>query len=152
MASDFTQKGKHEIVLQNLNVVTETGWRVILLQSSYSHDKNRNFVDDGTANDMASHETTVSGYTGGFGGSGRKTPTGRTVTRDDANARIEFTHATVTWSPSLGTGQTLGGVGHIVQKTTDGDSWVVAFDDSNDQATNGGEVDYVPNAEGILQF
>lgn len=152
MASDFAQKGKQEIANQALNLVSEGSLKIMLLDSAYVHDTTRSFVSDATADDFESHEIAVSGYTGGFGGAGRRVPSSRTLTRDDPNTRIEFDFADETWT-SLGTGATIGGVGLIVEKTNDADSWVVGFDDlTANVPTNGGDIVYAPDAEGLLQF
>lgn len=152
MASGFTQKGKLEIASQNLDLVNEAALKLVLVDDGYVHDDNRDFVDDGTVDDVASHEIAVTGYAGGFGGAGRRVPSTRVLNRDDAGGEIEFDFADETWT-GLGSGVTIGGVALIVEKTSDADSWVVAFDDlSQDVPTNGGDITYQPSAEGLLKF
>ena len=151
MPSEITQKAKQEIANQALNLVTEASLKLTLLDSTYVPNKNRNFVDDGTADDQASHEINVTGYQPGFGGTGRKVPTGRVINRDDPNARLEFDFNDQTWT-ALGSGATIGGVGLIVEKTSDATSWDLGFDDTNNVPTNGGDITYQPNAEGVFQW
>jgi hypothetical protein len=151
MPSEITQKAKQEIAAQALNLVTEAGLKLVLVDNAYVASKNRDFVDDGTANDIASHEINVTGYTPGFGGGGRKVPSGRIINRDDANARLEFDFNDQLWT-ALGAGATIGGVALIVEKTNDADSWDLGFDDTPDVPTNGGDIEYQPNAEGVFQW
>lgn len=152
MASGFTQKGKLEIANQALNLVTEANLKLVLVDDTYVHDDTRDLVDDGTANDVASHEIAVAGYVGGFGGAGRRVPAGRVLNRDDAQFEIEFDFNDETWL-GLAAGVTIGGVALIVEKTNDADSWVVAFDElSANVPTNGGDITYQPSAEGLLKF
>lgn len=152
MASGFTQKGKLEIAQQALDLITEANLKVMLVDDAYVHDNTRDFVDDGSADDAASHEIAVAGYTPGFGGAGRRVPASRVFNRDDAGLEIEFDFADIVWI-GLGTGVTIGGAVLIVEKTSDADSWVVAFDDlAEDKPTNGGDMTYAPSAEGALKF
>lgn len=152
MASGFTQKGKLEIAQQALDLINEASLKLVLVDDTYVHDNTRDFVDDGTADDIASHEIAVSGYTGGFGGAGRRVPANRTLSRDDPSEEIEFDFNDETWT-ALGAGVTIGGVALIVEKTTDGDSWVVAYDElTGNVATNGGDITYSPATEGLLKF
>lgn len=152
MASGFTQKGKLEIAQQNLDLVNEASLKLVLVDDGYVHDNTRDLVDDGSVDDVASHEISVTGYTGGFGGAGRRVPANRVLNRDDPGEEIEFDFDDETWT-SLGSGVTIGGVALIVEKTADTDSWVVAYDElSSNVATNGGDITYSPSAEGLLKF
>lgn len=151
MASEMSQKGKDEILKQNLNLVTEANLKLVLVDSGFSFDKTVDFVDDGTADDVASHEISVTGYTPGFGGAGRRVPSSRAFNRDDPEGKIKFDFDDEVWS-NLGAGVTIGGVVLIVEKTNDSDSWVVAFDDLDSNIpTNGGNVTYSPATEGLIE-
>lgn len=143
---------KHEIAKQTLSLETNTNLKAVLVDDSYTFDQLEDFVDAGDAGDVASHEIGVSGYTGGFGGSGRKALPNVSTSRDDANLRIEFDADNLVWS-ALGTGVTIGGVVVIEERTNDADSLVVAFDDLvNNVPTNGSDVTYQPDSEGIVQW
>lgn len=152
MASGFTQKGRFENANQNLDLVNEAALKLALVDDTYVHSNTRDFVDDGTADDIASHEINVPGYTPGFGSASRKVPANRLLRRDDAGVEIEFDFDDVVWA-ALAAGVTIGGVALIVEKTSDSDSWVVAFDDLiGNVSTDGTDVTYTPSAEGMLKF
>jgi hypothetical protein len=150
MASGFTQKGKLEIANQALNLVTEPNLKLVLVDNTYVHNNDTDFV--GAALGVGAKEISVSGYVGGFGGAGRRVPAGRGLSRDDAADEIEFDFTDEVWT-ALGAGVTIGGVALIVEKTNDADSWVVAYDElTGDVPTNGGNITYQPSAEGMLKF
>ncbi len=151
MASGFTQKGKLEIALQNINLLTDV-LVLVLVDDTYVHDDTRDFVDDGTAADVASKEISVTGYTGGFGGSGRHTLDGRALARDGGDTEIEFDFTDEVWT-ALGSGVTIGGVALVKEITNDAASIVIAYDElTGNVATNGGNITYQPSAEGMLKF
>lgn len=152
MASGFTQIGRLKVAEQALNLVSEAALKIVLVDDTYVHDDTRDFVDAGTADDIASHEIAVSGYVGGFGGAGRKVPASRALVRRDPDNRIEFDFADTLWT-ALAAGVTIGGAALIVEKTADGDSWVVAFDDFvGNVPTDGTDFTYAPSASGVLRF
>ncbi|MGW8180027.1 MAG: hypothetical protein ACWGQW_14890, partial [bacterium] len=63
------------------DILTETNAKVMLVTSSYTPDRDNQYIDDGGANDPTDHEISGgSGYTGGFGGSGRKALASKTIT------------------------------------------------------------------------
>lgn len=135
--------------------------KLMLLKSTYSPDiVNHDHVDDGGANDPIDHEADATGYTGGYGGAGRKAVSGSlnpAWARDNANSRIEFDFDNVTWTAlGNGTNNTLGGVGLICEDfeaspVDDTDSLFISFDDTNNVTTNGGDITYAPNAEAVIQ-
>ncbi len=152
MSSGFTQIGKLKIGEQLLNLVSEASLKLALVNDTYIHDDTRDFVDDATAEDVASKEISVTGYVGGFAGAGRRVPASRVLARDGGDTEIEFDFADEVWT-ALGSGVTIGGVALIVEKTTDADSWVIAYDElTGNVATNGGNITYQPSAEGMLKF
>lgn len=170
MASGFGLQGRLEIAQQACDLEAASGAvagggtrgdaKVMLVDSSYTFDAvNHDHVDNSGAGDPIDQEISVGGYTGGYGGAGRKIISGSlspTWARDDGNTRIEFDFTDPSaWT--LSSGVTIGGVGLIVEDfegTTGNDtqSLFVAFDDTNDVPTNGGDVTYSPNAEGVLQI
>jgi hypothetical protein len=94
-----------------------------------------------TASVVAS-ETSVSGYTGGFGGAGRKALASVTLQADDANDRALFDAADVTWT-ALGAGQTLAYAVLFKELTSDALSPLIALFDFTDTPTNGGDITLV---------
>lgn len=169
MASGFYIRARLEIAQQacdleaaagNVNPVGPKGTlKLVLVQSSYTVVLTQDLVDNGGANDIIDHELSVSGYTGGYGGAGRKAISGSltpTWARDDANLRIEFDFSDPAAWTSLASGQTIGYVATVCEDydgaVDDTDSLVVGVDDTNDVPTNGGNVTYSPNAEGVLQL
>jgi hypothetical protein len=125
--------------------------KIMLVDDTYVGDPDDQFVDDGSANDPASHEISVSGYTPGFGGAGRKTLAGKSITSDLTNDRAEFDATDVVWT-ALGSGATIGAALLIKEVTNDADSIVIAKFDLTNTPTNGGNVTLQWNAEGLLNF
>lgn len=125
--------------------------KVMLVDSTYTGDPDDQFVDDGTANDPASHEISVTGYTPGFGGGGRKTLAGKSIASDLTNDRAEFDANDVVWT-GLGAGATIGAALLIKEVTNDGASIVIAKFDVTNTPTNGGDVTLAWNPEGLLNF
>jgi hypothetical protein len=109
----------------------------------------KDFVDDGSADDPASHEISVTGYTPGFSGSGRKTLASKTTTESDANDRAELDAADVTWT-ALGSGATIGGVVVYKRGSADTDSRLISFHDVANTATNGGDISISWNSAGVI--
>jgi len=81
----------------------------------------------------------------------RKTLT-ESFSRDNANVRSEFTCSAVTWT-ALGAGtRQIEGVLLFVFITNDAASIPLAFYDTTQVSSNGGDVTFTPNAEGLLQL
>lgn len=156
MASSVHQHSKSAIAEGTLILRTDSGVKLMLLKSTYDAQDNPDvdFVDSGGANDPIDHECDATGYTGGFGGAGRKALANRAMNIDDANNRVEFDFDDVAFgSLGGGTNNTLGGVGLIKEVTNDAASPFVAYDDvSSNVTTNGGTITYQVNAEGMLNF
>jgi len=153
MPSDVYQKGKDEIAKQNLDLVSSTGLVVVPMSSSYTPD----FKNDEFLADVNADELDCDGYTKGFGSADRKTPANRLLRRDDSNGRVEFDFDDVTLS-SLGGGtsannDTIGGYIIAEERTSDTDSVLIGYDDlQDDRQTNGSDITYSPDPEGMLQF
>jgi hypothetical protein len=146
MASVAFLQGRHKILDRTLDWVSGAAIKHILMKSSYAPTVD----DDGIT--TASEISGVSGYTGGFAGAGRKATGTRAINRDAANDRIELDAADLgspAWA-TLGTGDTIGGVLTAQEVTNDGLSLIVVYDDTNNVPTNGGNVDYAINAEGLV--
>lgn len=145
MASAVYNKGKYQILSGSTDLLNDT-IKVMLVDSDYSFDADHNFVSQ-----VSSDELSVSGYTGGFNGAGRKTLASKTVTEDDTNDRAYFDAADLTWT-SLATGATIGGAILIKEVTNDTDSVLLAFIDLTNTPTNGGDVTVAWNADGIIRL
>lgn len=154
MANILFTKARELIANHNaagtINLLSDT-LKVMLVDDTYVGNADDQFVDDGTANDPASHEISVSGYTGGFGGAGRKTLAGKSIAPDFTDDVAYFDANDVTWT-ALGAGATIGAALLIREGTNDADSRVIAKFDVTDTPTNGGDVTLVWHADGLLQF
>jgi len=153
MASDTFLKGRDEIVKQNLDWAGSSSIVAIPMSGSYTPDySGQDFIGD-----VAADELDATGYDGGFGGADRKTPSGKAVNRDNGNDRIELDHDDVTLSDVGGsvndTNDTLTGYILAEERTSDGDSPLIAFIDlQDDRPTNGSDITLSPDAEGAIQL
>lgn len=150
----FFNSGKRRIVdhsiANTINLLTDT-LKVLLVASTYTGNADDDFVDDGTANDPASHEISVTGYTPGFAGSGRKTLAGVTITTDDTNDVVVVDANDVTWT-TPGVGATIGAAVVYKNGSADTDSQLIAKFDVTNQATNGTDVTLAWSTSGLLNF
>lgn len=114
----------------------------------YTPNPDDDFVDNGGANDPIDAEISVSGYTGGFGGAGRKTLASKTVTVVDGSDRAEYSSAAVTWT-ALGAGATID-VAILIFETgaNDTTSRLLSANDVTNTATNGGDITITPGTGG----
>ena len=120
--------------------------KIMLLKNTYTPNPDHKFVGDG----LGAAETTATGYTGGFGGAGRKTLASKTVTEDTTNNRAVLDAADPATWPALGAGDTLRYAGVIKEVTNDAASPVVAvLDFGADKILNGGDFTTALNALGI---
>lgn len=143
MASGVYNNGKANIANGTIDLIADT-IKVMLVSSAYTFDPDHDFVSSINAN-----EVSVTGYVGGFGGAGRKTLAGKTVTKDNVNDRAVFDANDVSWT-GLGAGATLGGAVVLKEITNDGASIPICFMDPADLPTNGSDINLVFDATGIL--
>lgn len=120
-----------------INWVTANNIKVLFLTGSvaYTPDKDHEFVSDVVASEAAG-----TGYTGGFGGAGRKALASKTITDDQATDRINFGAANPSWT---GLNLSSGSIAYAVvfaEGASDADSPVIACLDPSDLVTNGGDV------------
>ena len=122
----------------HINLTTDT-LKVMLLSTAvpYTPDADHRFVAS-----VVASETSVSGYTGGFAGAGRKTLASITLAADDANDRALLDAADITWT-ALGAGQTLAYAVLFKELTSDALSPLIALFDFTDTPTNGGDITLV---------
>jgi len=119
--------------------------KIGLLKNTYSINPDHKFVSD-----VNTHECGVSGYTGGFGGAGRKTLASKTISEDTTNNRAVFDAADpATWS-ALAAGETLRYAFVCKEVTNDGASPLLAvLDFGADKPTNGSDISIQINSLGI---
>jgi hypothetical protein len=131
MANAVYNKGLEELG-KALTDLDGSDLRALLVKSSYTFNKDHLTVDDGSANDPASHEIAVAGYA-------RQALASKVVTRDDANdfAYLDADDAVFT---GLAAGETIGGAVLYRNSGADGTSPLIAFYDLVDTPTNGGNV------------
>ena len=137
MASFVYNTGAKEL-LDEIDFNTDV-LKIMLVTSGYVANRDDDVVDAGGANDPVDHEIAVSGYTGGWGGSGRKTAT-LTHEVDKTNDRAEIDIADLTWT-ALGTGATIAAAILIKEGgANDTTSRLIAYFDITDTPTNGGDI------------
>jgi hypothetical protein len=146
MANAVFNKGLEEIA-KALTDLDGSDLRVLLVKSTYTFNKDHLTVDDGSANDPASHELTVGGYA-------RQALANKTVTRDDTN---DFAYLDADDVPfgALATGETIGGVVLFRHTGTDTTAPLIAFYDVTDTPTNGAAVTHqwaTPANGGVLKL
>ena len=129
MASLVTNRGLYLIASGDVDL-RDDDIKVMLLTSAYTPLATANFVSDVVANEMSG-----TGYTGGLGGSGRKSLTSKTFTEDDATATATFDAADLTWTAI--TAGTFQHAAIIKEITTDADSLVLGFISFTAQITAG---------------
>lgn len=126
MASTAYSNGIELILNSTFDLDTDTV-KSMLVQNTYPEDPDQAFVDNGDANDLASHECTATGYTGAFAGADRLA-TAITVTEQTANNRVVCIPADKTWTAIGGAANnTLEGVAIIREITNDTLSIPIVF-------------------------
>lgn len=141
-SANFYTSGVRKMLDGTVAFLTDT-IKAYLVASSYTPDVDHDFVSSVT--EIGS----VSGYTPGFGGAGRKTLASKTIAEDDTNNRVAFTAASVSYS-TLGTGVTIGGQALCKEVTNDAASPVLSFNGlAADVPTNGAAVTWNWHATGI---
>ena len=131
MANGCYNEGKKQIFNGSIDLDTST-IKVMLVKSTYTFDADHAAVDDGTADDPASHEISVSGYS-------RQSLAGRTVDKDTSND-FAYLDATDTVFSALASGETIGGAIIFKDSGLDTTSIPIAFYDVTDTATNGSDI------------
>lgn len=141
MASGLYSEGALGLQEHTIDLTSDV-LKLMLVDDTYAYDPDHTFVDDGTANDPASHEISCTNYTGGFAGSGRKDVTGTLTQQYNAtDNRTEIAVPDQTWTALGGvSNDTIGGAILYVHDTNDGASRLIAFFDLADTVTNGGDI------------
>lgn len=131
MANAVYNKGLEELAKATTDL-DASDLRLMLVKSSYTFNKDHLTVDDGSANDPASHELAVGGYA-------RQALGSETVTRDDTN---DFAYLDADDVPfgALAAGETIGGAVLFRHTGADNTAPLIAFYDLTDTPTNGSTI------------
>ena len=101
-------------------------------------------------------EVTSAGYTGGFGGAGRKALASKTLAVDQANDRAEFDAADITWTSITQAGSEVWAALAMVKEiTNDAASPLIHKLDTGTGfplTPNGSDITVTWDAQGILQW
>lgn len=117
--------------------------RAMLIGTGYTPD-----VDHLFANTPGAFEISVTGYTPGFSGTGRKVLAGKTIVADTGNNRVAFDCNDITWT-SLGAGATVRYIVIYRHNTTDANSRLLFALQITDTATDGTNFIWNVNSIGI---
>lgn len=94
MASNVYNSAEELLHNGGLDWDTSTSIKVMLVTSSYTPNKDHQYVSD-----VVAAELSGTGYTGGYGGSGRKALAARAVNKDNASDQVRMDDtADVTWT------------------------------------------------------
>ena len=139
MASLWYNKAVAEVLTGTIDLDSNT-LKVMLVTSAYTPDNDHDVVDAGGGSDPLDAEITATNYTGGWGGSGRKTVT-VTVTEQDANNRAVVVFGNLTWTALGGASNATVAVAILIKEggANDTTSRLIAYWDLTDTATNGGD-------------
>ena len=139
MASFWYNLGLKEVMDGTTIDIDGDTLKIMLVKSGYTANQDDDVVDAGGANDAVDHELTVSGYTPGYGGAGRKTAT-ITIGANDTDNRVDIAIADLTWT-ALATGETIAAAILIKEGgANDTTSRLIAYFDVTDTPTNGGDI------------
>ncbi len=153
MASFLYGLAAELMVEQNFDYLVDT-IKTGLSNATHVPNKDDQFLDDVGSDDFIDGELSGSGYTAGFGNSGRGADDGqllsKTVVYDVANDRVELDAANTVWT-AIDAG-TIVQLTLLKEITNDAASIVVANVDVADTVTNGGDITIQWDAEGIIQL
>ena len=112
-----------------IDLVSDAAVKMMLCNSTHAPDRDDDFVDDVGADDAVDGEIgSVTNYTGGFAGAGRKALASKSFVTDKTNDRAEFqVAAAVVWTALGGAANdTITTAVVIKEVTVDTDSPVIA--------------------------
>lgn len=98
MADFAYNTGSMELWDGSMDILTGTGVKVMLVAVLYVANRDDDLVDAAGANDAIDHEISGTGYTGGWGGSGRKALASKAIVVNKTSDRSEFDAADVVWT------------------------------------------------------
>jgi hypothetical protein len=149
MANGVYNKFKTRLADGTIDWDTTTNIKVMLVGAGYTFDADHAFVGD-----IVAQESSGTGYTGGYGGAGRKAIATRTVVQVDASDRAELRTAdgTCTWT-AINVGVVKAAV-IFHEITSDALSELIAYIDTTGfpVTTNGGDFTINWNAAGVIQL
>lgn len=131
MANVFYNEAKKQIANGGIDLLTDT-LKVVLVDATYVANADQAAVDDGTADDIASHEITVSGYA-------RQTLGSKVIDKDTANDFAYLDAADAVFA-ALALGQTIGGAVLIKDTGLDTTSIPINYYETPDTPTNGADM------------
>lgn len=137
MASGFYNNYLYDGPRGNIQLTVDT-LKLAMVGTGYTYDPDHVFADEAGTADVTGQEIVVTGYTGGFGGGGRKTTT-ITGQANNTNNRGDFAIADLTWT-ALATGATIAWAILLKEITNDAASKLVCAFDVTDTPTNGGDI------------
>lgn len=143
MASLVFNVGSYGIQHRDIDYLSDT-IEVIAMKSTYAPNK-----DDTNSVYAANEISGVTGYTGGFGGAGRKVLATKTITNDTTNDRTVY-DADDPSAWTIGAGDTIGGF--IIGKkgsASDATATPIFFLDVTDTPTNGAALTLTFPATGV---
>ncbi len=139
MADLLYNTGSSELWDGTIDLLTDT-IKGLLRDNTYTADRDNDVVDAGGANDVVDAELSGTGYTGGWGGSGRKTLASKAIAVDKTNDRSTFDCADLVWTAiDAGTAAAL----EIVKEGVSDDTTsrlISSHDSGFPAATNGGDL------------
>lgn len=140
----LTDLARQLILEGSLNLKTAV-LKYILLDTTYVFSKDHEYADDVDAKEVAG-----TGYTGGFGGSGRKEVGTRTSGHNGTSHKAWLDADDKTWT-GLDVG-TIGSVGVICETgaSSDADTLFIGAQDITDKATNGSDWKFEVHADGLF--
>lgn len=151
MPSFVYNKAAEELANGTVDLLVDT-IKTMLVSTAYVAARTDLVVDAGGANDPVDAEINVTGYVRGWNGAGRKPLATKAIAVDQANNRAEFTAGNLTWT-ALGAGATVAAMILIKEGgANDTTSRLIAYLDVTDTLTNGGDIAFSFDAEGIIQF
>lgn len=154
MASFFYNSGKLRMwagATGEVDVIADT-IKIMALETD-SEDKDHEFIGDVLVGGV---EVTSTGYTGGWGGAGRKTLGSKVLSVDLTNDRAEFDCANVTWSAiSRAAAESWVALLIVKEITNDAASPVLAHIDAGTGfplIPNGSDITLTIDTEGLLHI
>lgn len=154
MADQAYQRGIADLLDGTKDFLTDTFVHVLIgTATAYTPNKDDTLFDAGGANDIVDAELTgVAGYARGWGNSGRKALTSKTVSVNNTNDRVELDCADPSWT-GLGTGDTVAAdvIGYEGASADTG-SRPVIYLDLVDTPTNGSDLSVQMAANGFCHF
>lgn len=138
----WTDRGLQDALAGTYNLGASTLKAMLLkaeIDSGWTPTDDSTAKDTEFANTIASYEPSITGYTAGFGGAGRRTLASQAVTHSAGHSVI-FNASSITWT-ALGTGATLGFVAIVRENTNDaGTNVLCILKLASNVVTNGGDV------------